>query len=183
MKLVNLTGKDLVIRALGDDGALVELKREGAGARVPPSYLDLGEPVALQVNAHAWRGVPRGSNPGGGDVVFEAKRPGPHSVAVRAVAWGPRIDNLPDPRPGIGLVVTSHVAETAVLVGRNLDDLFVAIQIDRDASDAIHGRVHASLAPAATASPAMRWLRVLAELQQHSQHQAGVIADIERSLS
>ena len=128
MRIVNHTPHRLFVRARA--GNLLEIER--------------GPYVGVRVHHRK----------GGEHLAVETERGGLAELAVREAAWGGAPD-LPAPEPGVVRVVTTHVAELAVLDGRPCHDLYVALQ-SYPGPDG--GRVYKALCPAASASPALRLL-------------------------
>ena len=89
-----------------------------------------------------------------GEHVRVATELGAVDLAVREATWS-GVKDLPPPEPGVIRVVTTHVAELAVLDGRPCGDLYVALQ-SYPGPDG--GRAYKALCPAASASPALRLL-------------------------
>lgn len=95
----------------------------------------------------------------------------PLEVAIREACWADDVD-LPPPVPGVARVVSTHVAELAVLAGRPHHDLFVALQ-GYGADGA--ARVYKALCPAASASPALRALLALEARHAPEEADAGAL--------
>lgn len=128
MRFVNHTPHDLVVRVDGDREVVIP---RGPVARLDARYRPVRRGGGLPVS-----------------VVAEVNGAGPVSIKLRAPEWSGT--DLPPPEPGVVRIVSTHVAELAVLVGRPLDDLLVALQT----YPSQRGRVYASLTPATHASPA-----------------------------
>lgn len=78
-------------------------------------------------------------------------------------AGGLGVDGLPDPEPGVAILVTGHVAEVAALMGREIDDLFVPLERHKRDDGSRSPGVWASLCPAKHATPGMTAIRYYVE--------------------